>query len=199
MIAFLHGELASKDANHVVVDVSGVGYLLEIPPGSEHELPGVGSVVKFYTHYYIREKEVKLYGFWSLDELKVFTIAITVKGIGPALALNIVSKLTPSQFRQAILAENHAALMRVPRLSKQNAQLVIMTLKKKITQIGFDGKIEEDGSGKRNREAIEALIGLGGSEAGAEKAVAEAQRVLGDEAKIEDLTRLALRYLTQFS
>ena len=173
--------------------------MVEIPPGSENKLPDIGLDIKFYTHYHIREKDVKLYGFWSLDELKVFAIAITVKGIGPALALNIVSKLTPSQFRQAILAEDHAALIRVPRLNKQSAQLVIMTLKKKITQIGFDGKIEEDGSGKRNREAIEALIGLGGSEAGAEKAVAEAQRVLGDEAKIEDLTRLALRYLTQFS
>ena len=199
MIAFLHGRLASRDSNRVVVDVSGVGYLLEIPLGAEHELPDVGSEVKFHTHYHIREKEVKLYGFWSLDELKVFTIAITVKGIGPALALNIVSKLTPSQFRQAILAENHAVLMRVPRLSKQNAQLVIMTLKKKITQIGFDEEIEEAGSEKRNRDAIEALIGLGGSEVGAEKAVAEAQRVLGDEAKTEDITRLALRYLNQFS
>jgi Holliday junction DNA helicase RuvA len=142
---------------------------------------------------------VKLYGFRSLDELKVFTIAITVKGIGPALALNIVSKLTPSQFRQAILAEDHAALIRVPRLNKQSAQLVIMTLKKKITQIGFDGPIEEDKSGKRNREAIQALIGLGGSEEASEKAVVEAQRVLGDEAKIEDLTLLALRYLNKFS
>jgi len=110
-----------------------------------------------------------------------------------------VSKLTPSQFRQAILAEDHAALIRVPRLNKQSAQLVIMTLKKKITQIGFDGTIEEDKSGKRNREAIQALIGLGGSEEASEKAVVEAQRVLGDEAKIEDLTLLALRYLNKFS
>ncbi|HIB86008.1 TPA: Holliday junction branch migration protein RuvA [Candidatus Poribacteria bacterium] len=199
MIAFLHGVLASKDANHVVIDVSGVGYMVEIPPGSENKLPDVGLDIKFYTHYHIREKDVKLYGFWSLDELKVFTIAITVKGIGPALALNIVSKLTPSQFRQAILAEDHAALIRVPRLNKQSAQLVIMTLKKKITQIGFDGPIEEDKSGKRNREAIQALIGLGGSEEASEKAVVEAQRVLGDEAKIEDLTLLALRYLNKFS
>ncbi|HHZ91585.1 TPA: Holliday junction branch migration protein RuvA [Candidatus Poribacteria bacterium] len=199
MIAFLHGVLASKDANHVVIDVSGVGYMVEIPPGSENKLPDVGLDIKFYTHYHIREKDVKLYGFWSLDELKVFTIAITVKGIGPALALNIVSKLTPSQFRQAILAEDHAALIRVPRLNKQSAQLVIMTLKKKITQIGFDGTIEEDKSGKRNREAIQALIGLGGSEEASEKAVVEAQRVLGDEAKIEDLTLLALRYLNKFS
>ena len=199
MIAFLHGVLASKDANHVVIDVSGVGYMVEIPPGSENKLPDIGLDIKFYTHYHIREKDVKLYGFWSLDELKVFTIAITVKGIGPALALNIVSKLTPSQFRQAILAEDHAALIRVPRLNKQSAQLVIMTLKKKITQIGFDGTIEEDKSGKRNREAIQALIGLGGSEEASEKAVVEAQRVLGDEAKIEDLTLLALRYLNKFS
>ena len=199
MIAFLHGVLASKDANHVVIDVSGVGYMVEIPPGSENKLPDVGLDIKFYTHYHIREKDVKLYGFWSLDELKVFTIAITVKGIGPALALNIVSNLTPSQFRQAILAEDHAALIRVPRLNKQSAQLVIMTLKKKITQIGFDGTIEEDKSGKRNREAIQALIGLGGSEEASEKAVVEAQRVLGDEAKIEDLTLLALRYLNKFS
>ncbi len=199
MIAFLHGVLASKDANHVVIDISGVGYMVEIPPGSENKLPDVGLDIKFYTHYHIREKDVKLYGFWSLDELKVFTIAITVKGIGPALALNIVSKLTPSQFRQAILAEDHAALIRVPRLNKQSAQLVIMTLKKKITQIGFDGPIEEDKSGKRNREAIQALIGLGGSEEASEKAVVEAQRVLGDEAKIEDLTLLALRYLNKFS
>ena len=199
MIAFLHGVLASKDANHVVIDVSGVGYMVEIPPGSENKLPDIGLDIKFYTHYHIREKDVKLYGFWSLDELKVFAIAITVKGIGPALALNIVSKLTPSQFRQAILAEDHAALIRVPRLNKQSAQLVIMTLKKKITQIGFDGPIEEDKSGKRNREAIQALIGLGGSEEASEKAVVEAQRVLGDEAKIEDLTLLALRYLNKFS
>lgn len=197
MIAFVKGILAVNGSKQVTVDVNGVGYSVEIPDNIKSQLPDVGSEIKFYTHYHCRENEVKLYGFASQDELTIFETALVVKGVGPALALNIVSKLSPPEFQRAIRDGDHATLTRVPRLNKELAQLMIMKLKNTVRKIHFDAKVEEAGSQEHTDAGVQVLMGLGANEAAAERAITDAQKILGPKAKPEELVRLALTRLNQ--
>lgn len=195
-ISFVRGVLSSQEEKQVVVNVNGIGYTVDIPPRAVKELPTIGSEVTFYTHYHQnRENEVKLYGFTSRDDLKVFELALTVKGVGPALAQNIVSKLAPSDFQRAVLSGDSATLIRVPRLNKELAQLFIIKLKNTIGRVQFEKKAGEAKPRRDSQEGVQALMGLGASEPDAEQALIEAQKVLGAGAKLADLMRLALRYL----
>jgi Holliday junction DNA helicase RuvA len=195
MIAFVKGILEFQDAKRAIVDVNGIGYTIEIPSNAKDKLPEIGAEVKFYTYHHCRENEVKLYGFTSNDELKIFETALAVKGIGPAVALNIVARLSPMQFQRAVRDGDHTTLMRVPRINKETAQLIIIKLKNTISKIRFDAKIDDGALQKYTEEGIKALVGLGASESAAERAMAEAQKILGSTAKLEDLIRLALRYV----
>lgn len=195
MIAFLKGTLAQRDAKHALIDINGVGYKVEVPANTKDRLPDIGSEVTLHTHYYLRDNDLKLYGFISTDELKLFEISLTVKGIGPSLALNIVSKLSPAEFQRAVRDADHTTLMRVPRLNKEVAQLVIIKLKNTIRKIQFTEKLDERGVGGQMLESVSALMGLGVSEEAAEEALAEAEKILGPTAKREDLIRLALARL----
>lgn len=195
-ISLVKGTLVMQDEREVVVDVHGIGYSLEIPPGAVNELPTIGSEVTFHAHYHQnRENEVKLYGFNSRDDLKVFELALTVKGVGPTLAQNIVSKLSPSEFQHAVIGEDSATLMRVPRLNKELAQLFIIKLKNSIRKVQFEAKSEVTVPAQYSDEGVQALVGLGASEPDAERAMTEAQKTLGDDANLQDLIRLALRYI----
>ncbi len=197
MIAFVKGILAVNGSKQVTVDVNGVGYSVEISDNTKSQLPEVGSEIKFYTHYHCRENEVKLYGFGSQDELTIFETALVVKGVGPALALNIVSKLSPPEFQRAIRDGDHATLMRVPRLNKELAQLMIMKLKNTVRKIHLDAKVEEASSQEGTDAGVQVLIGLGANEVAAERAITDAQKILGPTAKPEELVRLALARLNQ--
>ena len=197
MISFVKGILAVKDSAQAIVDVNGIGYSVEIAESTKAQLPEVGSEIIFYTHYHCRENEVKLYGFASRDELKVFETALVVKGVGPALALNIVSKLSPAEFLRAIRNGEHTTLTRVPRLNKELAQLMIMKLKNTIRKIHFDDSVDEGGSQEHTEAGVKVLVGLGASLVAAERAIADAQKILGPTAKREELVRLALARLNQ--
>ncbi len=197
MIAFVKGILAINGPKRVVVDVNGIGYSVDISENTKTQLPEIGSEITFYTHYHCRENEVKLYGFTSQDELTVFETALVVKGVGPSLALNVVSKISPAEFQRAILDGNHATLMRVPRLNKELAQLMIMKLKNTVRKIHFDAKVDEAGNQEHTEAGVKVLVGLGASEAAAELAIADAQKILGPTAKREELVRLALARLNQ--
>lgn len=201
MISFVKGILESKNERQAIVDVNGIGYIVEVLPRTGRELPAVGTEVTFYTHYSLRELnktfETKLYGFVSMDELKVFETALVVKGVGPGLAQNIVDKLSPAQFVSAVRNADHTTLMRVPRLNKELAQLITMQLKNAIKKVDLDAAVEAGAMDEPVEEAVRALMGLEVPQAQAESAVLEAQKVLGEQAKAPDIIRLALRYVNQ--
>lgn len=197
MIAFVKGILEFSGPQRAVVEVNGIGYSIEIPPNAAAKLPEIGSEVRFYTYHHCRENEVKLFGFTTRDELKVFEIALTVKGIGPSLAQNIVSKLSPVEFQRAVRDGDHEMLVAVPRLNEELAQLIIIKLKNAIGKIHFDEKSDGTAPQQRAEEGIKAIVGLGASENTAEWAMAEAQNALGKAAELEDLIRLALRYISK--
>ena len=197
MIAFVKGILEFSDAQRAVVDVNGIGYSIEITSTALAELPDIGSEVKFFTYHHCRENEVKLFGFTTRDELKVFELALTVKGIGPSLAQNIVTKLAPVEFQRAVRDGDHETLMGVPRLNEEMAQLITIKLKNAIGKIHFDNQSDAGLPQHRAEEGIKALVGLGVAENTAVWAMAEARKALGISAELGDLIRLALRYISK--
>ena len=196
MISYIKGVLADKETTQVVVDVNGVGYAIDVPPRIVTDLPPIGDTVTLYTYYHQnRDNKITLYGFTSKDALKVFELALTVSGVGPALAQNIVARLSPSQFQRAVQRGDATTLTRVPRLSKDIAQVIITKLKKNIMKMKLEGATELGESGYLNIEVIKMLVNLGASELEAEQAVEKAQKVLGDSAQRENLVAQALRYI----
>ena len=196
MISYIRGVLAHKDAKQVTVDVNGVGYAINVPPRILTDLPPIGDTVTFYIYYnQSRENKITLYGFISRDALKVFELALTVSGVGPTLAQNIIARMSPAQFQRAIHRGDTAALTRVPRLGKELAQVMISKLKKNVTKMKFEGDVDLEQAVSLDAEVIEMLINLGAPELQAEKAVEKAQKILGPSAKRENLVQHALRYI----
>ena len=196
MISYIKGVLAHKDTKQVTVDVNGVGYAVDVPPRILTDLPPIGDAVTFYIYYHQnRDNKITLYGFTSRDAQKVFELALTVSGVGPTLAQNIVAKMSPAQFQRAIHRGDAAALTRVPRLGTELAQVMISKLKKNITKMKFEGDVDLEQTVSLDTEVIEMLINLGAPELQAEKAVEKAQKILGPSAKRENLVQHALRYI----
>ena len=196
MISYIKGVIVHKETKQVIVDVNGIGYAIDVPPRVITDLPPTGDTVTFYTYYYQnRENKITLYGFTSRDALRVFEVALTVTGVGPALAQNIVARLSPTQFQRAVQRGDATTLMRVPRLTKDIAQVIITKLKKNIMKMQLEGDAELGETGSLNIEVIKMLVNLGASELEAEQAVEKAQKVLGDSAQRENLVAQALRYI----
>jgi Holliday junction DNA helicase RuvA len=196
MISYIKGVLAHKDTKQVTVDVNGVGYAVDVPPSTLTDLPPVGDTVTFYIYYHqSRDNKITLYGFTSRDALKVFELALTVTGVGPGLAQNIVARLSPAQFQRAIHHGDAAALTRVPRVTTDLAQAIISKLKKNIMKMQLEVDVDLENTVSLNTEVLEILINLGASELQAEKAVEKAQKILGPSAKRENLVQHALRYV----
>jgi len=196
MIAYIKGAIVHKDTKQVIVDVNGIGYAVDVAPRVVTGLPPIGEPITFYTHYYQnRENKITLYGFTSMDALKVFELALTVSGVGPALAQNIVSRLSPAQFQRAVQHEDTTTLMRVPRLSKDIAQVIVTKLKRNINKIKLEDEPDTEKSVTPDIEVIQILVNLGASELEAEQAVEKAQKVLGGSAKRDNLVKQALRYI----
>ena len=196
MISYIKGVIIHKETKQVIVDVNGIGYAVDVPPRIVTDLPPIGDTVTFYTYYYQnRENKITLYGFPSRDAQKVFELALTVSGVGPALAQNIVARLSPLQFQRAVQRGEATTLMRVPRLSEDLAQVIITKLKKNIAKMDFEGDTDPSKSMASDAGVIEMLVNLGASELEAEQAVEKAQKVLGDSAQRENLIKQALRYI----
>ena len=196
MISYIKGIIVHKETKQVIVDVNGIGYAIDVPPRVVTDLPPIGDTVTFYTYYHQnRENKITLYGFISRDVLRVFELALTVSGVGPALAQNIVERLSPAQFQRAVQRGDATTLMRVPRLSTDIAQVIITKLKKNIMKMQLEGDTELGETGAPNVEVIKMLVNLGASELEAEQAVEKAQKVLGDSAQRENLVAQALRYI----
>jgi len=195
MISFVSGILEHKEDNQAVIDVGGVGYEVIIPSSTYEKLPLTGEPVKLYTHYLSRDDDTKLYGFISLDERTLFRTVLTVKGVGPGTAVNILSRLTPNQFRTAINQNNVDVLRRVPRLGKETAQLIIVQLKKKIQSIEFVEQLDDVTGEPVSADVVQTLVRMGATQDAAEKAVRQAQKLLGENAQLEAIMQLALRYV----
>jgi Holliday junction DNA helicase RuvA len=185
VIAFLHGTLAEKGAGRVVIDVGGVGYEVLVPTGTLSSLPPAGRPTRLFTRLSVREDAMTLFGFATADERAFFDDLVTVTGVGPKLALAVLSVLTPDALRRAIGAGDAAALTQVPGVGKKGAARIILDLKDKLG-VGGEGSVTGPVS-----EVRDALLSLGLSPEEAREAIAGLPS--DGERPVEELLRQALR------
>ncbi len=163
MINYLVGEIVLKSENLVVLEVNGIGYELNVSMFALDNLPQTGSVSRVFTYMHVREDEISLFGFFSIDEKNVFLKLISVSGIGPKVALAILSGIKPSDLMVAIKTGDVKLLSTVKGLGKKTAERIVLELKDKISVVGFDSEVAGENIANESiiDEATEALIALG--------------------------------------
>lgn len=163
MIAQLTGRVVAKTPTAVVIDVGGVGFRVVMSTSSLIALPAEGDEVTVHTHLYVREDELSLFGFESAEEKILFEQLITVSGVGPKVALSVLSALNPDSFAQALAHEDVALLSSVPGIGKKTAQRMILDLKDRLSVSGATTltKSAQDSA----TEVHAALLGMGFSSA----------------------------------
>ncbi len=195
MIGFLNGKLSSKNPPTLVLDVHGVGYEIEAPMTTFYNLPAVGEQVKLYTHLVVREDAHILFGFFSESDRLLFRTLIKVNGVGPKLALTILSGLSATDFHRCIADNDVQALVRLPGIGKKTAERLIIEMRDRLPDLGpADSETGEPQPHSNNlnnsrQEAISALIALGYKPADASKMV----QTIASDKSCEDIIRLALQ------
>ena len=194
MIARLTGTVAEKGAEHVVVDVHGVGYLVHLSAATSAALPGEGSPATLRTYTHVREDALTLYGFASEDEESVFRALIDVKGVGPRAAQNILGGIEPRDLAQAIAQGDVARLTKVPGVGKKTAERLVVELKEKLAVLARAAGPAPRAGGGLLDQLQQALLNLGYKPAQADAAV-EALRGEVEGRQLDELLREALKRL----
>lgn len=135
MIALLTGKIAYKSIDHLIVDVGGVGYRLMIPLSTFYALPDDGEA-RLYVHTHVKEDAIHLYGFLTSAEKEMFTLLLSVSGVGPRLALNILSNIPAEEFRIALGEGNIKRLSAIPGIGKKTAERLVLELREKVKRLG---------------------------------------------------------------
>lgn len=196
MYAYIKGVLDTKTNGYVVVETGGIGYKIFMSLKSIENLGEIGSTVKVYTHYYVREDNISLYGFTSNDELRMFELLLSVSGIGAKSAIAMLSEITPSSFALAVISNDVSKLVKIPGIGNKTAGRIILELKDKLkteealtaseeTQVA----IKED---NKNSEVIAALQVLGYTRKEIDKAL---EKIDVDSIGLEDAIKQALKLL----
>ncbi len=195
MISYVRGVLDYKEPNLVIVDINGIGYEVFVPLSTYQKLPAVGGQVKLHTYHHVREDAMQLYGFLSSEEKEVFELVLSISGVGTKVALSILSFISVNEFRRAIAQGDMKTLTKIPGIGKKSAERMILELKDKIGDIHIDERMLRLLEAESTNDAVSALLTLGASQSAAEYAVYRAERLLGEEAKIEELVAQALKLL----
>lgn len=192
MISYLEGKILNKNEKFFVVDVSGVGYKIFSHSGILEKIPENGQNVKIWTHLYVREDSMDLYGFLSKEELEFFEILISISGIGPRSALGILEVAPVSSLKQAIVSEDETFFTKVSGIGRKTAQRLILELKSKLAKTVI---LEKGGSFKEMGDAFEALVALGYRQSDVRRVLNELPKEMKSaEAKVkETLKRLGRR------
>ncbi len=161
MIGFLHGRIASKQPPQLTVDVAGVGYELEAPMSTFFQLPPVGAQVHLLTHLVVREDAHILYGFGSEDERRLFRSLIKVSGVGPKIALALLSGMSVADFNQSVHAQDVSSLTRVPGIGRKTAERLVVELRDRLIAPSLATGTEALGGANPANEAYDALVALG--------------------------------------
>jgi Holliday junction DNA helicase RuvA len=198
MITFIHGILIEALPTQVTVEVQGMGYAALIPLSSYDKLPAPGQEVKLLTHLVVREDAHVLYGFMSEAERGLFRLLIhTVSGIGPKIALNILSGISTAAFRGAVANGDVKALSQISGVGKKTAERIVVELRDKIGEAGaWEASSARRGlspDDQKLNDAVLALMALGFKQAEAHDTVRKTQGTLGSQATVEDLVRACLR------
>ena len=198
MITFLHGKLVEALPTQVTVDVHGVGYEALIPLSSFDKLPAPGGEVKLLTHLVVREDAHVLYGFMTVAERELFRMLInTVSGIGPKIALNILSGMNAVAFRGAVAKGDVKSLSQISGVGKKTAERIVVELRDKVGAAGAweasSAQRALSPADQKINDAVLALMALGFKQVEAHESVRAAQARLGPQVGLEDLVRASLK------
>ena len=188
MISYLEGEILDKNEKFFVVNVNGIGYKIFSHSGILGKIPENGQNVKIWTHLYVREDAMDLYGFLNKEELEFFEILISISGIGPRSALGILEVAPVSSLKQAIVSEDETFFTKVSGIGRKTAQRLILELKNKLSKTVTPVKGSDS---QQMGEALEALISLGYNQRDARRSLQEISKdIKGVEAKVKAALKL---------
>lgn len=201
MIGRIQGTLLVKQPPELLVDVQGLGYEVQVPMTTLYQLPAVGETVVLHTHFVVREDAQLLYGFANLAERSLFRALIKVNGVGPKLALTILSGIETSDFVRCVRDGDSVSLVRLPGVGKKTAERLLVEMKDRLKDWQVDGGNVEAGgtesvsANSMLAEAESALVALGYKPQEASKAIAAINH--GDIASSEQLIRSALKNMVK--
>ena len=193
MIGRLTGTLAAKNPPSVLVDVSGVGYEVDVPMSTFYNLPALGERVSLLTHLAVREDAHQLYGFASAAERHAFRELIRISGIGARTALSVLSGLSVDELAQAIALQEGARLTRIPGIGKKTAERLLLELKGRLAPALEGSGTPAGASTDPAADIVRALVALGYSD----KEAAAAARLVPQGTGVSDGIRLALKSLAK--
>lgn len=201
MYAYIKGELAEINIDHIVIETGGIGYQIFIPGQTFEYLPALGEELKVYTYLYLREDAMILYGFLTKDDLELFKLLISVSGIGPKGGLAILSTLDADDLRFAVLSGDAKAIAKAPGVGGKTAQRVILELKDKMSlEDAFEKKtqhvqeaVNASAAGSVKNDAVLTLTALGYSSTESLKAVSRVE--ITDGMDVEDVLKAALKHI----
>ena len=194
MIGRLTGRLASKAPDQVLLDVAGVGYLVHIPLSTFYELPDVESPASLWIHTHVREDVLALYGFLTERERSLFLLLLGVSGIGPKVALTVLSGIPPLELVAALHGQDVRRLVAIPGVGKKTAERMVLELAEKVAGFAAEAAPEAPAA-VASEDVLSALVNLGYRKSEAEKAVDSVVRA-GSPTEFGDYLKLALKKLT---
>lgn len=198
MIALLTGKIAGKSPDSVILDVNGVGYRVQIPFSTFFALPDDGAILTLNIHTNVKEDAIHLYGFLTPKEKQFFQLLITVSGVGPKLAKDILSNIQPDQLASALCRSDIVRLSAIPGIGKKTSERLVLELKDKVVKLGLAGDNDSNSTLSKEESSIRddvasALINLGYKEAVVIKTLSEIEAEA--EAPMETVLKLALKRL----
>ena len=199
MFAYIKGSLEMKFKNYVVIDVGGLGYKIFMAENAIDAIGEIGTIVKVFTYYRVREDDVSIYGFNTQEQLRMFELLLSVSGVGAKSALVMLSCIEPSEFAIAVISNNVKLLTQIPGIGPKSAQRIILELKDKLKAEQNEEQIEESKAkcakvNENVQEAISGLMVLGYSRKDIEKAF---EHLVVESLSVEDLIKKGLILLSK--
>jgi Holliday junction DNA helicase RuvA len=199
MIAHIQGLLYSKSPEYLIIDVDGVGYQVQVPLSTFYDLPDVGNSVALHIHTHVREDALQLYGFQSPEEKALFVRLMSIAGIGPRLAVNILSGITPPELAESLSQGNLARLISIPGVGRKTAERIMVEMRDKLPALavvhGATVPAKTAATEAMMEDALSALLNLGYKKGVAQRAIDQAQQRLQGEMTLEKLLKESLREL----
>ena len=198
MIAFVSGILEMKLNGYIVINVGGLGYKVFMAEASIDNLGSIGDKVIVYTHHHVREDDISLYGFLTMEELNMFELLISVSGVGAKSALSILAKIEPSNFALAVITNDTSKLVKIPGVGAKTAARIVLELKDKLKNqdmVKDNVNVIQNNVGNKEElnEAISALQVLGYNRRDIEKVF---EKIEIDNLTLEEMIKQGLKYLS---
>ena len=197
MIAYLRGNLIFKEPGSIIIDVHGVGYGVRVSNHTLERLPATGAECTLYIHHHISDNDQQLFGFAATEERNLFDLLITVKSIGPRLALALLSAMHPRHLVDAIVHQNAALISKSPGIGKKSAERIVLELHDKLGNIASGSGDSSSDLGTLQNETISALEALGYPVSAAQNAVHKVQKEDEAPENVSQFLKKALKVLQQ--